>query len=127
MLESMVIAGARVLVIMETKGCAEVIRAEAEILDTGDAVGITPFSVTRGVGDGIEREEIVACTESPEITALATICNTGIDCVNCTPDVGDMTKGEVKPFSTIAIEDPEVTTEYVVPSTTIPDPPAEMV
>jgi hypothetical protein len=122
----MVMTGKRVLVIMEINGGAEVTRAEAEILTTGDAVGVTPFSTIRGVDEGIEREEIVSCTESSETTALATICTTGTDCVTSPDEAEAMTKGEVTPFFTIAIEDPEVTTEYVVPSTTIPDPPAEI-
>jgi hypothetical protein len=120
-------AGTIAVVMEEITGDAVEIRAEAETLTTGDAVGTSPFSVTRGIDDRVESEGVVACSESSEITALATIYTTGTDCVTSPDDAEAMTKEEVTPFFTIAIEDPEVAIEYVVPSTTIPDPPAEMV
>lgn len=139
--------GAIVLVMMETNGEAEVATsAGTEILTTGDAVGTSPFSKTGAEGGGIESEDVGFCnsiaeslwtvTKDSEIvlseppplvtTGLPTTCTTGTDCVSCTDAAGTI-RVEVTPFSTTKVFDPEAASEYVVPSTTTPEPPAAIV
>ena len=144
--------GATVLTITEKRGEGEaVMRAGTENLTTGDAVGTSPSSAIGVEGDAVgfwastatelpvERiwpgiKDPVMVVRDPttplllsETTALATTFTTGTDWVTSPGGAGDMIRVEVIPFSTIAVSDPEIASEYVVPSTTMPEPPADSV